>query len=127
MKNNKGFTLVEILGVVTIVGILSTVTLIAYYRYVDKAKQNRYDGLAKSAYRAAQSYAIENPSITSVTLANLVDSDLLENYSDPNSDGNCEGSIVTINNDSYDVKLCCSNYSYIYHYPSGTKTVATCN
>ncbi len=127
MKNNKGYTLVEVLAVVTIVAILSVVTIVGYTRYVEKSKKETYDGLAKSAYHAAQQYAMTNPSATSVTLANLVDGNLLENYKDPSTGGNCEGSIVIISGDTYQVKLCCSEYKYIYTFPGNTKELTTCN
>lgn len=42
-KNKYGFTLVEILGVVVILGIVSGVGVAGYSNYVEKAKANYYD------------------------------------------------------------------------------------
>ena len=39
MEKRKGFTLIEIMIVVTIIGILLSIALPAYERYVEEAKQ----------------------------------------------------------------------------------------
>lgn len=54
--NKKGFTLIEILATVTILGILSGVAVIATSRYLDKARNDSYKAMEESSYVAAQNY-----------------------------------------------------------------------
>jgi len=61
MKNNKGFTLVEILTAVTILGILSALAIAGYTRYIEYAKKQSYNTMAKSMSTAAEQYIIDNP------------------------------------------------------------------
>ena len=63
MKNDKGFTLVEILAAVTILGVLSVLVIGGYTRYVDYARKKAYKTMAKSASSAAEQYVIDNPGI----------------------------------------------------------------
>lgn len=73
MKNNKGFTLVEILAAVSILGILSVMALGAYMRYADYAKNQSYKVMAKSASTAAEEYIMDNPGDALETVAKVVD------------------------------------------------------
>ena len=47
MKNNKGFTLIEILAAVTILAIISTISVVAVTRYVEKTKVKSYETMYK--------------------------------------------------------------------------------
>ena len=40
MKRKKGFTLIEILIAVTIIGVLSTITVFSYKNYVDVTNES---------------------------------------------------------------------------------------
>ena len=42
-KNNKGFTLIEILAAIVILGIISTIAVPAVYKYVTKTKDFSYE------------------------------------------------------------------------------------
>ena len=129
MKSNKGYTLVEILAVVIILGILSLIGVISYTRYISSSKKQAYNTLAKSAYQAAEEYYMNDNLIDEVTLNELVELQYLENATDP-SGGVCTGKVsITVNNSSngldsndYEVILCCANYNYTYLFPTGTKT-----
>ena len=59
--NNKGYTLVEIMAAVTILGIISVLAFGGYIRYADSSRKKAYDIMAKSASNAAEQYIMDNP------------------------------------------------------------------
>ena len=59
-KNKKGFTLIEILAAVTILGVLSIVAVVSVNRIIQKAKQNHYITAEDNLEMAGQSYVQQN-------------------------------------------------------------------
>jgi len=121
--NKKGFSMIELLGVIVILGILSTVAIGAASRYKDKAKKQGYDTLVASAKEAAEAYAMAHPTAKSVNFDTLVEEGYLENATDPgDSDNTCVGTVrITdggksvsskIKKNDYTVYICCTNYQY---------------
>ena len=92
--NTKGFTLVELLAVVTILGIISGIATISYNKYQQKVIMDSYKTMESSAYSAAQNYIQQQgvvvPSDGSeivITINTLVNSGLLSKLQDPKAKG----------------------------------------
>ena len=63
MKNNKGFTLVELLAVVTILGILSSIAIIGVSKLIEKSKNDADEQQKQTLIMAAKSYFQDNRSM----------------------------------------------------------------
>ena len=65
MKNNKrGFSLVELLAVVVILGILSVITIVSYNRYIESAKHQSEVQAEKNVIMATKSFLQANKQYT---------------------------------------------------------------
>lgn len=115
--NKKGFTLIEILAAVAILGILSVVAIVGVNRYILSTRNRAYTQMAKSAYTAAEQYVMDYPSIAadakkvnidngiryeigdfsdekSVDLAKLIEKGYLSSANDPVTKGkSCTGKV----------------------------------
>lgn len=58
-KDKKGFTLIEMIVVIVIIGILLAILIPGITRYIDKAKEKQVMVNARSAYLDIQSIALE--------------------------------------------------------------------
>ena len=122
--NKKGFTLVEIIGVVAILGIVSVVGLVSVNSIIKKGKDEHYVAAKQNLKLSAESYAQTNRDYLpknvgekkKVTLRTLVENNYIEpikDYHDKNCD--LDNSYVQIfkyskNGYSYLVYLDCPEY-----------------
>ena len=131
-KNNKGFTMVEILAVVVIIGILSGVAIPAVSRYISKSKKQSYATMESSIYDGARNYIMdENRYLNKCTSGYsniesvenmLVDFQYIEALIDPSDKSkHCtyavhgcmsnQGSDEILPTYEYKIELNCLNYS----------------
>ena len=131
--NRKGFTMVELLGTIVILGILSVFGMLTFQKYRDKASQKSYDIMHQGAADAAENYFMEHIGENSVTIEQLVEYQYMERAQDPwNKDAVCTGT-VNIDTDRstaqsgdslaqnyYMVKLTCNRGCTCKVYPGKT-------
>ena len=128
--NNKGFTFIEILAVIVLIGILSSIAIIGVSRYRENAKNKDYEALAKSSYSAMEEYMMKNPYKKDASLETLENGSFLSNRKDPaTKTTDCTGSVEVVkiktgtngemDENNYIVYLCCTNYKKKYTYPEG--------
>ena len=134
MKKNA-FTLIELLAVIVIFGIISSIAVISYGRYIDSSRMKAYQDAEKTMEGAAKSFltfcmtdTLPNdacevlPSVgnsITIDLNKLTDNGFMTIVKDQNKGGVCTGAVRISNpgsasdnyNLEYDVCLKCSNYS----------------
>lgn len=116
IKNKKGFTLIEILAAITILGILTGIAVVSVTKVIENGKKEHYNAAEENMSLAGQSYVQQNRSALpkaigqkqKVYLKTLVDKKYIQPVKDY-SDNECdlEKSYVQI------YKYSQSDYSYV--------------
>lgn len=96
-SKNNGFTMIELLAVITILGILSAIAVGGLTQYLNNAKQKDFEILEKDFKAAANNYFLthagELPAIggsTTISAEKLVAESYLDGLKDPDRNGsNC--------------------------------------
>ncbi len=71
-KNKKGFTLVELMIVITVIAILATIGVMSFTRVQKQARDTRRKGDLRALYTALQAYYTENQFSYPAALSTLV-------------------------------------------------------
>lgn len=97
-KKKNGFTMVELLAVITIIGILSAVAVSSVTQYQEKAKKQDFEMLEKTLKTAADNYLIDHsgeiPALNNsktLTANTLLNEGYIADLKDPDKNGsNCQ-------------------------------------
>lgn len=74
--DNEGFTLVELIVVVAIIGVLAGVAAVSYNSYIDKAKLTLSIGVLSTLKKSLETYSIEYQNYpTTIDFNNFTDQD----------------------------------------------------
>ena len=126
--NKKGYTIIELLAVIAIIGLLFTIAIISYSGLINKANETVYKNYINSMHEAAITYFTDNVLISNETiyLNDLIAQNKIEEINNPkNNSDKCTSTnrandsyIVATRNDEngvisieYSVYLKCIDYS----------------
>ena len=102
MNNKKGFTLVELLAVIVMLGIIAFVAIPAVSSYLISSKNTTYSTYEKSMVDAAKNKIIEciagndqcelpdGETEQRISLGSLIDGGYIDNMKDPDGDNFCD-------------------------------------
>lgn len=128
MKNKKGFTIIELLATIAIMGVLSTLAVVSMNSVTKHAKNATYQEFEETLKDSTANYLLYNTGLIpdvggsyKVMASKLTSEGYLDNLTDPqNKTANCNNSsyvIVKRNSDvdfnmdlDYKVCLVCSKY-----------------
>ncbi len=124
-KKNKGFSLIEILAAIVILGLLSTIAIVSVNYILQKAEQEYYEAQKDEIIAAAKSYTQDNRNAlpkrvgmrTNITLSTLQSKKYIGDVVDRHK-SKCNSQETTVQvfkydktHYSYSVILVCPNYS----------------
>ena len=129
--NNKGFSMIELLGVIVIIGILAGLAIPAVTKYIGKTRNRAYDNLYESAYSAAQEkymHDLEDADSKEYEIVrDLYNQGYMDEPIDPSNKGICDGKVFITEDEStevseytFKVQLDCTNECREYY--SGKKS-----
>ena len=71
-EGQKGFTLIELMIVIAIIGILAAIAIPQFVTYRQKGYNTKAKGELKSLYTACQAYFADNPTVTTCDTGTVV-------------------------------------------------------
>lgn len=124
MKNNKGFSLVELLATIVIIGIVSGIGIVSYNAIRANINKDFYENQKETISLAAQTYLQSNTSkrpgsvgaTKEITLKELIDNNFIEPVKDPHDEVcNANKTIISVtrkneNDLIFKVNLVCNSY-----------------
>ena len=135
--NKKGFTMVELLAAITIMGIMMLIAGAAVTVYLNKSRENAYVTMALSAKQGAEEYIMEYPGnalseeeykkmvtdgtlkekYSPVTFDELTSLKFISNPQDPaDSSNKCTGRVIIyLNSASANNERALDSYTFIVH------------
>lgn len=107
--SKKGFTLVELLAVILIIGALAILIVPNVARYINKGYDEYYSALEKQLKIAANDYIIEHPNdeVKKLSTTTLLQQNYLTNEITDKSSKSCNASYVLVEDNNYNVCLIC--------------------
>ena len=102
MIDKNGFTLVELLGVIVVIAILSGLAVVSFNGVISSGKKGLYKNYEKTLEGATKNYYIDNisdiPAVSSnarIFYETLLDGKYIDELEDPNG-GDCSSSYVDV-------------------------------
>lgn len=125
--NKKGFTLVELLATIVILGVLSTIGIASTSKYLTQSRKKSYRIMSQTVYEAAMNCITQGKcnaptsayGTVSISTAQLIDYGYLKKLDNPRrGKEDCSGTVTITNKNSnnseykkyeYSVKLICQD------------------
>ena len=113
--NKKGFTMIELMATITLLGIMLTLAVVSVSKQFNKARNTAYKDYEKTLEGAATNYIlnhtgllpkINDPNGTKVLATTLVNEGYLENMKDPKNNS------LYCNNNSYVIVIRKNNVGF---------------
>lgn len=115
--NKKGFSLVELLAVIVILAIVGGIAVVSYNAIINRTRIKSYKNYESSMKSSATMYIIDNGYKNKITLNELINSNKINEFNNPNSNNKCLDSYILVNKNNedssdltYKVCLICPEY-----------------
>lgn len=110
--NNKGFSMIELLGVIVIIAVLAGVAIPAVYKYVGKTSDRAYDNIYESAFSAAEGKYMNDleEGDTNYSIRDLYEAGYMDEPVDPSNKSFCDGEVAIKELDANNSEM--SEYQY---------------